>query len=268
MEILVGILFIILFIIIMVFVFSIAMLTKIIGNKEILLIIVSSFIIGCIGGASFLYPIYEEMPEVMSVVETLGPGNEEIFYMDVSSIKLDTLKNILSNADGVKSFEITGISFNMWKFTEREYNHFNSSIARMSPDYESWSISENGRIDINITKDADTNAALKAFSEWYKVNYGGSILYAEIHAIVVVESSQMQNVKDDLLEENLVPSRSTGPVSDSIEHTKASMMGFNEFTLLSGVFAIFISLIGIYFDALAVYYRRVRRFLDNKVFKK
>ena len=61
MDILIAIVYVILFIILMVFVFSIGMLKPFMPKKEIALVLVVAFLIGSIGGAFFLEPLYEEV---------------------------------------------------------------------------------------------------------------------------------------------------------------------------------------------------------------
>ena len=68
----------------MIFVFSIGMIRKYMPKKEILLVILVAFLIGSIGGAFFLEPIYQEVPSVMTAVERNMPNNEETLYLDLS----------------------------------------------------------------------------------------------------------------------------------------------------------------------------------------
>ena len=66
----------------MVFVFSVGMIRKYMPKKEILLVILVAFLIGSIGGAFFIEPIYQEMPSVVTTVEKNMPNNEETLYLD------------------------------------------------------------------------------------------------------------------------------------------------------------------------------------------
>ena len=49
----------------MVFVFSIGMLRRFIPRREVVLILGVAFLIGAIGGAFFLDPIYDELPKAV-----------------------------------------------------------------------------------------------------------------------------------------------------------------------------------------------------------
>ena len=85
MDIITTIIYIALFIIMMIFVFSIGMLRTYMPKKEILLVLLVAFLIGSIGGAFFLEPIYKETPYVMKLVERNMPNTEETLYLDLSS---------------------------------------------------------------------------------------------------------------------------------------------------------------------------------------
>ena len=77
----------------MVFVFSIGMLRPFMPKKEIVLVLVVAFLIGSIGGAFFLEPIYQEVPSVANMVEKNIPGKEETMFLDLSSsIDMNDLK--------------------------------------------------------------------------------------------------------------------------------------------------------------------------------
>ena len=106
MDIITTIIYIVLFIIMMLFVFSIGMLRHYMPKREILLVLAVGFLIGAIGGAFFLQPIYEELPAMASAVENNMPNNEETLYLDLSSsIDTDQLRDQLSSMDGFKSFD-------------------------------------------------------------------------------------------------------------------------------------------------------------------
>ena len=115
MDIITTIIYIILFVIMMIFVFSIGMLRKFMPKKEIILVLIVGFLIGAIGGAFFLEPIYKEMPSVVSVVEKNMPNNDETLYLDLSSTNdINELKNNLSHTEGFKSFDENSITITLW----------------------------------------------------------------------------------------------------------------------------------------------------------
>ena len=88
----------------MVFVFSIGTLKQYMPRREVVLVLAVAFLIGSIGGAFFLDPIYDELPEAASLVEKNMPNNEETLYLDLSSsIDTNMLRENLSSTEGFKS---------------------------------------------------------------------------------------------------------------------------------------------------------------------
>ena len=173
--------YIILFIIMMLFVFSIGMLRHYMPRREVLLVLLVSFLIGSIGGAFFLEPIYNEIPSAMGLVEKNMPNNEETLYLDLSSsIDIDELQKNLSSMEGFKSFKETSVSIPMWSFNEREYEYFNFVLSNIDSHYTDYNITSSGRIDITFEDNYTAAQALKSFSDWYKLVYGGTISYAQI----------------------------------------------------------------------------------------
>lgn len=265
MDILTTIIYLILFIIMMVFVFSIGMLKQYMpSKKEILLVLIVAFLIGAIGGAFFLDPIYQEVPNVASIVEKNMPNNQETLYLDLSSsIDINGLKDELSSAKGFKSFKENSITIPMWEFNEEEKAYFNDIVGNIDSGYKSYNISS-GQIEIELADNYSATSALKSFSDWYKLVYGGTISYAQIHAVLVVDSSELDTFDQILLNKGIVASSAEGPVHDSQSKANSTMLSNLEFTLVCGGIGVVVAIIGIYFDSVVPAYRRFRKFTSEK----
>ena len=141
MDIITTIIYIVLFIIMMIFVFSIGMLRQFMPKREVILVLIVAFLIGAIGGAFFLDPIYDELPNVVSTVERNMPNNEETLYLDLSSsIDINELKNNLSSTEGFKSFKEESITIPMWTFNEREHNYFEEIVGNIDSHYGDYNV--------------------------------------------------------------------------------------------------------------------------------
>ena len=86
----------------------------------------------------------------------------------------------LSSMEGFKSFKETSVSIPMWSFNEREYEYFNFVLSNIDSHYTDYNITSSGRIDITFEDNYTAAQALKSFSDWYKLVYGGTISYAQI----------------------------------------------------------------------------------------
>ena len=257
------IIYIVLFIVMMIFVFSIGVLKQYMPKREVLLVLAVGFLIGAIGGAFFLQPIYDELPFVASVVEQNLPDNEETLYLDLSSsLDIDNLRNNLSKMGGFKHFDEVSVSIPMWSFNQKEHDYFDSIVGNIDSHYKNYNVTSNA-IDIELEDNYTSKQALKSFSDWYKLVYGETISYAQINAILVVDSSKFDNFKQALLDKGIVPSKVDGPVQDVVDDTNESMISNIEFTCVCGLIGVVVSVIGIYMDSVIVLYRRFKKFFGK-----
>lgn len=264
MDIIVLVIYFILFIIMMVFAFSIGMLKQFMPKNEVILVLIVAFLIGAIGGAFFLDPIYDELPNVVSAFEKTMPNNEETLYLDLSSsVNIDDLRKNLTETEGFKSFDEESIRIPLWKFDEREHDYFEYVVGNIDSHYESYNITDS-EIQIALEDNYSSTQALKSFSDWYKLVYGGTLSYAQVHAVLVVDSSSLDTFEENLLERGIVASSVEGPVQDVVNKTNSSMLTNMEFTLACGVLGVAVAGIGIYIDSVVPAYRRFRKFLNDK----
>ena len=264
MDIIFSIIYIILFIVMMIFVFSIGMLKQYMPKREVLLVLGVAFLIGCIGGAFFLEPVYQDLPEVLSLVEKNMPNNEETLYLDLSSsIDIADLKNTFEQTEGFKSFKENSITIPMWTFNEQEKSYFEFVVGNIDSDYKSYNVT-NSTIEIELEDNYSSTSALKSFSDWYKLVYGGSLSYAQVHCELVVDSSKLDSFEDILLERGVVATSMEGPVQERINNTNASMLSEMEFTVACGGFGVVVAILGIYIDSVVPAYRRFKKFMGKK----
>ena len=249
----------------MIFVFSIGLLRKYMPRKEVILVLVVSFLIGAIGGAFFLEPIYQEMPSMVNVVEKNMPNVDETLYLDFpSTVDLNDLSQNLSGTPGFRSYTEESFTVPLWKFSDNELSYFNYVIKNIDPHYKNYTVNESGSITIEIGDNYTVAQGLKSFSDWYKLVYGRSIAYANIHAKLVIESSSFDQFEHNLMDRGIVASKLEGPVQKDYNSTGNQTLTGPQFVLVTGVVGVIVGVIGIYFDSVVVYYRRLKKFLETK----
>ena len=249
----------------MVFVFSIGMIRKYMPRKDALFVILVAFLIGSIGGAFFLEPIYKEVPSVLHTVEKSMPNNEETLYLDLSSSNdLNELENALSNTKGFKSYSENSISITLWSFNDAEQSYFKEIVGNIDDNYKNYTVDPSGVITIELPDNYSASKALKSFSDWYKLVYGDSLSYAQVHSKLVIDASHLDDFKKVLLDRGIVASKMEGPVQDSLDSANASMVSDTNFVLITGGIGVVVAIMGIYFDSVVVYYRRLRKFMKTK----
>lgn len=265
MDMIIAIIYVILFLIMMVFVFSIGMLRSYMPKKEIVLVLVVAFLVGAIGGAFFLEPIYEELPSVVSIVEKNVPGNQETLYLDLSSsINLNELKEDMESTEGFVSFKETSVTIPLWKFNDREMEYFNYVLANIDSHFKHYNVTKDGMLQIELEDNYSSYEALKSFSDWYKLVYGGTLSYAQVHAELVVESSAVDDFDKLLLDKGVVASNRSGPVQDSIETTNQTMVPNYYFVLITGAVGVVVAVLGIYYESFGIFTRKFRKFIRQK----
>ncbi|WP_432645390.1 hypothetical protein [Methanobrevibacter sp.] len=264
MDIITTIIYLVLFIVMMVFVFSIGMLRTYMPKKEVILVLIVAFLIGSIGGAFFLDPIYDELPNVVNAFERTMPNNEETLYLDLSSsLNIEELKNELSSTHGFKSFDEKSIDIPMWSFNEKERNYFEGIVGNIDSNYKNYTIGESN-IQITLADNYTSTQALKSFSDWYKLVYDDTISYAQVHAVLVVDSSSLEEFEQVLLHKGIVASKIEGHIQDSINNTNSSMLTNTEFTLVCGGIGVIVAFMGIYIDSIVPIFRKIKKFLREK----
>lgn len=265
MDFITASIYIILFIIMMIFVFSIGMLRRYMPKKEVILVLVVAFLIGSVGGAFFLDPIYDELPSVVSSIEKSIPGNEETLYLDFSSsVDSAELERNLSGTEGFKLYNETGITFTMWAFNDVEQSYFEEIVGNIDSHYTNYTVNKSGVISINFEDNYTATQALKSFSDWYKLVYGGTMTYAQVHAVLVVDSSSLDTFEENLLERGIVASNIDGPIQDSINNTNSSMLTNYEFILICGGVGVIVSVVGIFFESVVITWRKFKKFMREK----
>ena len=264
MDIITTIIYVILFIIMMVFVFAIGMLKQFMPRREVLLVILVAFLIGSIGGAFFLEPIYNELPSVASTVEKNLPNNQETLYLDLSSsVDLDRLRNNLTNTEGFISFDEKSVSIPLWTFDEKEHAYFERVVGNIDLNYKDYNVTSN-RVEITLEDNYTSTEALKSFSNWYKIVYGDSISYAEVEAVLVVDAYAFDDFQKILLDNGIVASKIEGPIQDTLNNTNSSMLNNIEFTLICGGIGVVVAVLGIYVDSVVPAFRRIKKVFTSR----
>ncbi len=151
----------------------------------------------------------------------------------------------------------------MWNFNQREHDYFDSIVGNINTHYKDYNVTSNS-IVIDLEENYTASEALKSFSDWYKLVYGETISYAQIQAVLVVDSSHLEDFEKTLLDKGIVASSIDGPIQDSINNTNSSMLSGPQFTVVCGVVGVIVAIIGIYMDSVVPAYRRFKKFLNTK----
>ncbi len=259
MDIITSIIYIFLFILLMVFVFSMGLLTPIIGKKDILSVLAIGFVVGLVGGTFFITPIYQEMPYVVgSIYETIGENNETIIIEVSPSVDRNKLISELNQKEGVISVINKGIILKTDPFSESTKQIIEDKVPIVDENFKNYSVNTEGLISINFTHNYDPSKAISTLTEWLMYSSGINVKYSSVIININAKSNSVNEVTDYLHSNNIVISSINGPVQSAINNTKMSMLDNNYVILISGIIGLVVALISIFFDNIL---EGIRRFI-------
>ncbi|MGL4670094.1 MAG: hypothetical protein ACRCVG_05815 [Methanobacteriaceae archaeon] len=261
MDLIISVIYIILFIILMVFIFSMALLSPILDKKNILSLVAFSFIIGAIGGAFFISPIYDELPYIIGSSEQVLNGQNEQITVDipVTENHESSITNI-KNQTGVISIEEKGIVIQTDEFSDERKRFIETRINALDPNIKVTSIDTKGEIHLNVTSKVDVATFTNSLSDWLSytgdINVRSKLMEVEIKA----EASKVSEIENYLNRNNMIVSSVEGPVQDSINKTRETMPDRTFSVLITGILGVIVAFIGMSFDKVKEFFEPVKRF--------
>jgi len=265
MDIISAIIYIFLFILLMVFVFSMGLLTPIIGKKDIISVLAIGFVVGLVGGTFFITPIYQEMPYVIgSLYETIGDNNETIIIEVSPAVDKNSLISELKQKEGVLSVSNKGIILKTDPFSEDRKKIIEEKIPIIDENFKNFSVQNNGLISINFTSDYDPNKAIDTLSEWLMYSSEINVKYSSVIIEINSKSNSVDEITKYLDSKNIVINSIKGPVQNAINSTKESMIDTNYIILISGLIGVIIAVVSIFFDIITEGIRKLITQIRNR----
>lgn len=248
MDIITSIIYITLFVVLLLFVFSMGLLTPMIGKKGFLSVVATGFIIGIVGGAFLIVPVYDELPYVAGSAQQILGVNEAVNIEISTRINASDLIKDIKEIDGVTSVENDGLFLETSNFTNERKKIIEEKIPIVDENFKSWNVDPSGSININITEGYDANNAIKTLSDWLIYTADIQTKYSVIKIKINVEANKVNDVVSYLESKEIVISSVEGPVQGAVEDTKNSMLDRNAVIFLMGLLGIIVALFGTYFD--------------------
>ena len=257
MDIITAAILIILFIIILIFSFSMGMLTPLIKKKEIGLVIIIGVILGVVGGAFFITPTLQGYPQAVGTLTQIVDGGHEIMTIELpSSANINQVKSNIEQMDGVNNVSSKGILIHTQPFSDNTSASLDKNIMYMNANLSNWSFDNKaGIINVNFTNNNLTHN-LKTLKERLFSDYGVSYSYAVIELQVDAQAGSVQHITNELAKNDIVVSDVNGPVHDSIVNAQNNMPSSTVVVLFCAILSGFVTILGVYVDS-------IRRFLGN-----
>ena len=258
METIAVILMVILFLVLMVFIFSTALLTPIIGKKNLIFVVLMGFVVGIIGGAFFISPIMDDIPGIASAFYQGTSTDLDTLNLDVpNNIDINQFINNAKSTDGVKNVSINGITIKTSQFSDQWKNSLESRIPGSNGNITSVQIQGNDTINIQIQNESDPQDVIKKLDDWLMLVGAISSNYGVVHVTVQTDPAKTDQIKNQF-SQSVVITGIGGPTQDKINSLKAILPNQSNVVILCGFIGMFVGLAGVFIDSILGIFDNIR----------
>lgn len=254
MDIISGLVFLFLFLIMMLIVFSMGLTSPYLGKKEISYILIIGFILGGIGGYFFVEPIYEETPYIIGTFSELFSNDDDCINIILpSSSNISKISSDILNLDGVNSVSTNGFDLKTEIFTNSQQENIEIHLDSID-EIDSYKIN-NSYISVNLTENAYSTSTLGNLVNWL-TNNSISSEFAFIHLQIKLKHSSVNSVLEYLKNKHYTIDSVEGPVQDTITKMSNGLLNKWIIVVISGIIGIGFAVLGIYADNISSFIRK------------
>ena len=256
---------IILFFLLMAFVFSTALLTPLIGKKNFLFVIGLGFVVGLIGGAFFIAPVYDDLPDMARGIYMSTTDQQETITLNISTDS-DVNKAIadVRNIPGVQSVESGEITVKTTGISSAWKNSLESRITSANTNITSGTVISSDTMMVQIKPGSDPTEVIKKLKSWMVLISGIDIKYSIVQVNVVVDASQVDSVVKQLPQGEVVVTEINGPVEKEIQTLKNTIPAKNNVILFCGFLGVLVGLAGMFIDTIISGFKGLKNRLRKK----
>lgn len=261
MDLITGIIFLILFLIIMVFAFSMGILSPYVGRREILSIILIGFVLGAIGGYFFIDPIYDESPYVIGNIQGMFSMDSEVINLNIpSTSNISDITNKINNLTGVNSVTTNGFELKTG-FIKNTTKIYVEDYLRSDPEIESFKVTNNS-VTVDLKNDASSTTTLGSLVNWLSNKAGVGSEFAFVHIQVHVDANEVTEVRDYLKDNDYNIISIEGPVQSTIHYLYDHLLPTYAVMIITGLIGVGVAIAGIFVEPLTKF---TRRFKKNRI---
>lgn len=265
MDMLVVIIMLVLFFFLMVFVFSTALLTPLIGKRNLIFVLSLGFIVGLVGGAFFIAPLYNDIPDMARSIYTFTSGSAEVINVNMSTDSdivgfIDTTKKL----NGVKSVQTNRITVRTASFDGEWKQSLESRIPDVDPGIKSAEVIPNETIVLTLKNDSNPSQVVKKLDDWLILVSSIDVIGNIAEISITVDPSQVEAVSAKLPQDQMVITNITGSVEDQINSLKKNIPDRNSIILLCGLIGMFTGFAGLFIDSIAQIWDKTRNWLAER----
>lgn len=264
MDVLVVIIMLVLFIFMMVFVFSTALLTPMIGKRNLIFVLSLGFIVGLVGGAFFIAPLYDDMPDMARSVFTISTGSPEVIHVNMSTDNdVNDFIESTKKLNGVKDVQCVKITLRTTDFNITDWQDtLEERIPALESDVKEVQVPDNQSIVLILNQNNNPTQVVKTVDDWLKLVGGMEILTNIAELSITVDPSQVDSVSAQLPQDQVVINNVTGPVEDQINAFKKNLPDTTTIVLICGFIGLLVGAVGLFIDSISQIWNKIKLQLE------
>lgn len=264
MDVLVVVIMLVLFIFLMVFVFSTALLTPLIGKRNLIFVLSLGFVVGLVGGAFFITPLYDDMPDMARALITVTSGSPEVITVNMSTTNdVNAFVEETKKLNGVKDVQCNKITI---KTTPFNLDDWKGSMEKRLPvidaDIKEVQLPANDTIVVYLNNNSNPTRLVNNVNEWLGLVGGIVVVTHHAEVLITVEPSQVDAVSAQLPQDKVVVANVTGPVEDQITVFKKNLPDQTTIVILCGFIGLIVGAVGLFIDSIAQMWDKIRLWLS------
>ncbi len=251
---------IVLFLLLLAFIFSTALLTPLIGKKNLLFVIFLGFTVGLIGGAFFIAPVFDDIPDMTRSIYELTSNSSEVIGIDIStSTNITSFIENTKKIKGVRNVQSSGITIKTDPISDSWQKTFESRIPAMNMNVTSLAIPSNNTMIIQVKDGANPQEVINEIGNWMMLVSGLNVKYSIVHISVSVGASDVSSVENQLPTQDIVITGVNGSVENSVQSVKSVLPNKSNIIIVCGFLGMITGIAGVFIDSIAEALRRTKK---------
>ena len=264
MDVFFTVLMICLFILLMAFVFSISLLTPIVGRKNIFFVVGIGFVVGVVGGAFFISPVSDDIPQMTRDAFYLVGGSDEVIHCNISTrVNISSFMDNVSKIDGVKDVYTSGIVVKTDPFDDKRAKVIEDRLPYIDGNITSGKVNKKGEIILETKRDYDPQKALNVLGDWLMYTGGINLKYSIFQVHIKVPVDKMDNVTKKISEGEVVVTDIDGSVEDTVSSLEKTLPNDTSIVIACGILGVIVGLIGYFIDKINFLFKRIKHKLKR-----
>lgn len=241
-----------LFILMLVFIFSTALLTPLIGKKNIIFVVLVGFTVGAVGGAFFISPVIDDIPSMASSIFHATSTETDIIQLNVSTdVNITSFLQNTKNIDGVTSVQSNGITINTPEMSKDWQTTYLNRISSINENITSVQIPNNKTILLELKNNTNPQEVVNSLETWMMYVSGSTITYSIANVTLTVKASKVNQVMSQLPQGEIIITSINGSTENSVQEVKNLIPNKNNIILFCGFLGMIVGLAGLFIDSIS-----------------